>query len=118
MPYDLFISYSRRDNTGGRISDFVAQIKADYRVFTGDRELQVFFDTEAIKGMDDWRHRILDWLKGSRLLLVCLSPAYLASEYCAWEFIEYLKHEAARALLGEGVAPVYFVEVPGWKDKD
>ncbi|MFI5461530.1 MAG: toll/interleukin-1 receptor domain-containing protein, partial [Isosphaerales bacterium] len=71
-----------------------------------------------ILGMDDWRHRILGGLRESRLLLVCLSPAYLESEYCAWEFNEYLNHEIARALLGEGVAPVYFVDVPGWEDRD
>jgi hypothetical protein len=41
---------------------------------------------------------------------------YLESEYCAWEFNEYLKHEAVRALLGEGIAPIYFVEIPGWSD--
>ena len=68
--------------------------------------------------MDDWRHRILDAIRDTRLLLVCLSPAYLQTEYCAWEFNEFLKHESARALLGEGVATVYFVEVPGWADKD
>ena len=45
-------------------------------------------------------------IKGSWLLLVCLSPAYLASAYCAWEFNEYVKHESARALMGQGVAPV------------
>ena len=68
--------------------------------------------------MDDWRHRILGGIRDARLLLVCLSPSYLESEYWAWEFNEYLKHEAAHALLGEGVAPIYFVEVPGWYDKD
>ena len=68
--------------------------------------------------MDDWRDRMLGAISDTRLLLICLSPAYLESDYCTWEFTEYLKHEAARALLGEGVAPVYFIEIPGWTDKD
>jgi hypothetical protein len=42
---------------------------------------------------------VLDGIRSTRLLLVCLSPNYLESEYCAWEFNEYLKHEAAQALL-------------------
>jgi len=42
-----------------------------------------------------------------------LSPGYLASEYCEWEIVEYLKYEHSRAAAGQGVAPVYFVEVPG-----
>lgn len=68
--------------------------------------------------MDDWRHRILQGLRESRLLLAFVSPNYLESEYCEWESNEYVKNEVARALVGEGVAPIYFVEVPGWQDKD
>jgi len=120
VPYDLFFSYARRDNAQERITQLKARIEADHRQFVGagGPDLKVFFDTDEILGMDDWRHRILGAISDTRLLLVCLSPAYLGSEYCAWEFNEYLKHEAARALLGEGVAPVYFVAVPGWFDKD
>jgi hypothetical protein len=122
MSYDLFLSYSRRDNGQGRITALKERLEADHRAFVGagGAELRVFFDKEEIQGMDDWRHRILGGLRESRLLLVCLSPAYLESEYCAWEFNEYLNHEFARALLGEGVAPVYFVfvDVPGWEDRD
>jgi len=117
MPYDLFISYSRRDNKDGRVTELVEHIGADYLQFSG-KDLSYFLDKHDIHGMDHWRHRILGALRESRLFLVCLSPAYLESEYCAWEFNEYLNHEIARALLGEGVAPVYFVDVDGWGDRD
>ena len=116
MPYDLFISYSRRDNVQGRITQLVERIKADFESFAG-RPLQPFFDVTEIKGMEDWRHRLLQGLSESRLLLACLSPAYLESEYCEWEFNEYLNREVGRAVFGDGVAPIYFVEVPGWEDK-
>ena len=112
VSYDLFISYSRRDNRQGRVSELAALIQKEYRDFTGGEELSIFFDTADIKGMDDWRHRILGAIRSTRLLLVCLSPNYLQSEYCAWEVNEYLKHEATRSVLGEGIAPVYFVEIP------
>lgn len=116
MDYDIFISYSRRDNTKQQVSQLVERIKADFKAFSG-RELIVFFDLEEIRGMDDWRHRILDGLKKSHLFLACLSPAYFESEYCEWEFNEYTKHEIGRFSSFEGVAPLYFVEVPGWEDK-
>jgi hypothetical protein len=115
--YDLFISYSRRDNLDRRVSDFVVLLRDGYRTLTNGDQLRVFFDSNDIKGMDDWRHRILDGIRSTRLLLVCLSPNYLESEYCAWEFNEYLKHEAAQVLLGEGIAPIYFVEIPSWSDR-
>ena len=92
MSYDLFISYSRRDNAGGRIAQLVERIKADFASFA-KRELVPFFDQQEIQGMSDWRQRILQGLRESRLLLACLSPAYLQSEYCEWEFVEYLHQE-------------------------
>lgn len=116
MPFDLFVSYSRRDNAQDRVSQLVEQIRTDYREFAG-RELNPFFDVAAILGMQDWRHRILQGLRESRMFLLCLSPNYLESEYCAWEFAEYLKHEIAQFGAGEGIAPIYFVDVPGWSER-
>src|ERR1039458_7862490 len=120
MPYDLFISYSRRDNEQGRITQLVERIKTDFANFEGNngRELVPFFDQQEIQGMSDWRQRILQGLRESRLLLACLSPSYLQSEYCKWEFVEYLKYEIGHLHGFNGVAPIYFVEVPGWDSKD
>ena len=68
MPYDLFISYSRRDNAQGRVTQLVERIQADFAAFAG-LPLQPFFDLTEIQGMDDWRHRILQALRESRLPL-------------------------------------------------
>ena len=81
MAYDLFISYSRRDNEQGRITQLVERIKADFTAFA-KRELVVFFDQREIHGIEDWRQRILQGLRESRLLLPFVSPPYLQSEYC------------------------------------
>ena len=75
MPYDLFISYSRRDNEQGRITQLVERIKTDFALFA-KRDLVPFFDQQAIHGMSDSRQRILHGLRESPLLLACLSPAY------------------------------------------
>jgi tetratricopeptide (TPR) repeat protein len=117
VAYDLFVSYSRRDNAQGRITDLIARIGRDFESVAG-RPLRPFFDVSEIHGMDDWRHRILRGLRESRLLLAVLSPAYVQSEYCEWEFHEYVKNEVVRALVGEGVAPIDLVDVPGWRERD
>jgi hypothetical protein len=77
-----------------------------------------FFDKHEIHGMEDWRQRFLQGLRESRLLLACLSPTYLTSEYCEWEMVEYLKYEIGHLHGFNGVAPIYFVQVPGWEDRD
>ncbi len=115
MPYDLFVSYSRVDDVDGRVTQLVSRIKADFDSLAS-RPLVPFFDVSQIRGMEDWRHRILQGLRESRLLLACVSPAYLSSRYCEWEFNEFLKREVALLCPGEGVAPVNFVEAPGWSD--
>ena len=105
MPSDLFISYSRRDNAQGRITQLVERIQQDFAAFAG-RELGLFFDQHEINGMEDWRQRILQGLRESRLMLACLSPAYLESGYCEGEFIEYVKYEIGHLHGFNGVAPI------------
>lgn len=117
MPYDLFISYSRKDDGRAQVSQLVERIKSDFAAFAS-RPLNPFFDKDEIHGMQDWRHRIWQGLRESRLLLACLSPAYLESEYCQWEMVEYLKYEIGHRHGFNGITPIYFVQVPGWDDKD
>jgi tetratricopeptide (TPR) repeat protein len=112
VSYDLFISYSRQDNLRGRITELKERIEADYRDFAHE-DLRCFFDLTEIATMDDWRHRILEGLRESNLLLLVLTPAYLESPYCEWEIVEFLKYEHSRSVGGLGVTPVYFVEIPG-----
>jgi hypothetical protein len=54
MPYDLFISYSRRDNANNRITELKNQIETDYLEFTKE-PFNCFFDQEEIKGMYSWQ---------------------------------------------------------------
>jgi len=111
MQYDLFISYSREDNLTNRVTELKEKIEADYLEFAKE-ELKCFFDKHEIKGMEDWKQRLLQGLKDSYLLLLILSPNYLESSYCEWEIVEYLKYEYARAIQGDGVAQIYFIEIP------
>ncbi len=109
-PYDLFVSYARHDDADGRVRELIRALADRYRESAGT-ELRYFLDTGAIAGMDDWRQRILDAVHDAPLLLACLSPTYFGSEYCAWEFNEFVKLEAAHALFGESLAPVLLADV-------
>ena len=89
--YEIFISYARKDNLPiprtyphGWVTALHDHILADRRRFSTE-PLPIFFDTKEIKDMDDWRHRILGGLRHSKILLVCLSPNYFASQPCRWE---------------------------------
>jgi len=115
--YDVFVSYAHCDNEGqyeGMVSALIAAIEEQHARFTPAR-LKVFFDRNAIRSMDDWEHRILQGLRESTMMLAVISPAYFGSEYCRREWEHYLAHEKARALPGEGVAPIYIISHPAFE---
>ena len=110
--FELFISYSRKDDEDGWVTGLRDFILADHRRFSSE-PMRVFLDRSEIHGMDDWRHRILGALRSSSVLLVCQSPNYYHSTYCKWEFEEYLRLQARVPVGGDPIAVVYFVEVKG-----
>jgi TIR domain/NB-ARC domain len=116
LDFELFVSYCRLDDRLGQITEIVARIQKEYRDFTGGGELRVFFDKRELASSEDWQQRALSAISSSRLLLVCLSPNYLQSEYCSWEINQYLRHKASAAPGTENIDSVYFVEIPGPSD--
>ena len=122
--YELFISYARLDNKPipdnyphGWVTALRDQIVADQRRYSTER-LRIFFDTDEIKDMDDWRHRILGGLRSSKILLVCLSPNYFKSQPCQWEWEEYHRRQTHQLIGTDSVATVYFIEVPGSDEQE
>ncbi len=119
MPaYHLFLSYSRRDNLApvnaegqGWVTAFAAELKRRHLEYSG-RELEVFLDTESIEEGVDWRRRLGAGLRESRLFLAFLSPNYITSKNCLWEWEEYLRREHSSARGDDGLLPIYFV-TPG-----
>ena len=75
-------------------------------------ELRIFFDTEEIDDGSDWRARLAQGLRTSRLFLAFLSPNYIRSPNCRWEWEEYLRREHTQARGDDGIATVYFEIVP------
>jgi tetratricopeptide (TPR) repeat protein len=112
--HEIFVSYSRADNYDGWVTAFIDAVQREHAEATGGSLLRIFFDRSEIKTMQDWEQRILENLRSSRLLLACLSPNYFASEWCRREWQLYLEHERDQGLRGEGVAPIYLVEVLGF----
>ena len=125
-PYEIFLSYSRKDNTlppqappdaKGWVTALRDHILEDHRRFSTE-PLRIFFDAFEIRDMDDWQLRILGALRRSKILLVCLSPDYFRSHYCRWEWDEYLRRQVHQLMGADSIATVYFVEVPGSGEQD
>ncbi len=106
--YDVFISYARADDTDGWVTRIVDVIDEDLRQFSSD--IRIFFDRSEIKTRQDWELRLLAGLRSARVLLICVSPNYLRSPYCRWEWDEFHQHAAQRAG-ADPVTGVFFVPV-------
>jgi tetratricopeptide (TPR) repeat protein len=112
VEYDVFISYARKDNTGGWVSGLRDAIYQDFREFSAE-PFRIFFDTSEIHSHQDWQLRLRQGLVTSRVLLVCLSPNYLRSPYCRWEWEEFARVQSRRVGGGDPVTGVYFVDFGG-----
>ena len=116
--HHLFISYSRRDNLpkvpGGEgwITAFYRRLQAQHKAYTG-RELNIFFDTEEIDHGSNWKGRLGQGLRTSRLFLAFLSQNYMRSPNCRWEWEEYLRREHSLARGEDGIRTIFFEIVPG-----
>jgi TIR domain len=116
-PYDLFVSYAHandRDADSEKVSALVEAIEADYLRVIGT-PLRVFFDTHAIRAMDDWEAKILTGLRQSKMMVAVVSPAYFASEFCRREWEFYIETELAHALPGDGITPIYVLKDPAFQ---
>lgn len=114
--FDLFVSYTHKDDHDGWIAAFVEAIRAEHARFT-NVPLRIFFDREAIHTMDDWEHRILTGLRSAKVMLAVLAPNYVASAFCRREWETYLEHELALTLPGDGITPIYVITVPGFGEE-
>ena len=110
--YEIFVSYARKDNRPipdtfphGWVAAVTEFIVADHRQYSAD-PMRIFFDTAEIRDMDDWRNRILGALRRSKVLLICLSPNYFASQPCRWEWDEFLARQAHKLAGSEPHATV------------
>jgi tetratricopeptide (TPR) repeat protein len=112
VEFDVFISYARADDGGGWVSGLRDAIYVDFREFSSE-PFRIFFDTTEIHSRQDWELRLRHGLRTARVLLVCLSPNYLRSTYCRWEWEEFTRLAARRVGGGDPVTGVYFVELGG-----
>jgi len=113
--YDVFFSYSRKDNLhpvgqdgAGWVTAFHQKLRECHLSVSG-KELQIFFDTQEIAEGVDWRRRLGQGLRSSKLFLAFLSPNYVQSANCLWEWQEYVRREHSAARGDDGITPIFFV---------
>ncbi len=130
--YDLFVSYSTKDNLPppgakvGWVYAFIQRLRELAIPFTSQNvtttsDVEAFPDWDTFYAPDEiqagqlWEPRLRTAVAHSRVLLACLSPNYWGSKWCRIEWETYLENESARGLANQvgGITPIYFVHAPG-----
>src|SRR5262245_59431711 len=90
-----FFSYVRRndEHDKGRLTDFRKLLEAELWAQTG-KDLQIFQDIEDIEWGDIWKEKIEKVLDVSNFLVAIVTPGYLESRSCRFEFEYFLKRES------------------------
>lgn len=107
----VFMSYSQADDKhlSGHFSKVRDLISSEFRFQTG-RSLRIFQDTRGIGLGENWQDRLNIELDTTDLLLVFLTPSYLASEACRSELSRFLVNEE-RLGRNDLVLVIYFAEI-------
>jgi hypothetical protein len=115
--FDVFVSYCRNDNKNQWIEKFVEQIEKSYQLTTRER-LRVYFDNKTIANQQDWEFSILNGLRESKFFLAFISPAYLKSANCRFEWRQYssLCHSNFRG--DDRLFKIYYSKVLGLHPND
>ncbi len=117
--YELFISYARADNspsTGNPqwIEAFLERLNRAHRRQEAS-DWYIFYDKQEIHGMEDWKKRLLDGLKQAHIMLALVSPRYLGSEPCQWEWDTHTTREQDEGLGRSSIYPLVLQVAPVFK---
>ena len=80
----VFLSYTRNKDGFGAVSNFRKHLESELR--SHDSQAIVFQDTNDIEAGDHYPEKLESELKNADVLIVHLSPAWLKSKWCRWEF--------------------------------
>jgi hypothetical protein len=95
MSFQVFISYARKDNQplgGDGFVTFLRDRLREQLVDLGAPDLKLWLDTSNIDATDSFAPILEEQIVASSLMMVVMSPNWLASEYCKREVERFSQH--------------------------
>ena len=107
-----FFSYVRRndEHDKGRLTSFRKLLEAELWAQTG-KDLQIFQDIEDIEWGDVWKEKITKVLNSCNFLIVMVTPGYLESQSCRFEFECFLQRETLSGYK-DLILPILYIDTP------
>ena len=110
-----FFSYVRLndEHDRGKLTLLRKLLQTELWVQAG-RQLPIFQDQENLEWGRRWMDRITDVLSSCSILIAVVTPSYLLSRACRFEFEYFLAQESQ--LKRKIILPVLYIDTPGLKD--
>jgi hypothetical protein len=111
-----FFSYSRQNDLHdrGNLSRLRKSLEMEVWNQSGEKT-EIFQDQDDIYWGQEWRDKITKALRTSDFLIAIITPSYLKSESCRFEFEYFLERETR--LGGERILPLLYIATPELKNK-
>ncbi|HEX8736338.1 MAG TPA: TIR domain-containing protein [Pyrinomonadaceae bacterium] len=110
MPYDIFISYSHKDNIAGQEEDGWVDVfhQGLYKYLTGylGRTARIWRDGTKMRGNYRLHQAVFDNLDETLILIPILSPNFLNSEWCPRELNYFFQRNNQPEAMGTRIFPV------------
>jgi hypothetical protein len=118
--HDVFISYASSDNTPlsegqeGWVRSFERLLRDHLVSFTGNRQVEVWFDERKVDALTPITEVILNAVENSRLMISVVSPSYINSRWCMDELnhFRFTKQRRGGLLLGNKSLLVKIAKIP------
>jgi len=114
--YVVFVSYTHDDDAyeNGGITKLAERLERSIRAYTGQKDLQVFFDQKSIEWGEAWRERIADGLAESTILITIMTPTFFVSQECRHELEDFLSQPDRK----DWLLPIYYIDVPDLGERE
>ncbi len=92
MGSEIFLSYTGIKDLYGAASNFHEHLEHEVRMKSGNTEISIFQDKKNLRFGENFKDALADELATVKIFVILLSPTWLKSDWCKWEYQEYLKH--------------------------
>jgi TIR domain len=111
-----FMSYARRDDRNGALSELRKKLKAEVEEAFGN-EFNIFQDNDSITIGQNWKRQIEESLDDAIFFIPVITPSFFLSDYCRIELQRFLERETK---LGRDdlIFPIYYRRAPYLEDEE
>jgi hypothetical protein len=94
---DIFVSYSHSNDRDGWVTELKSKLASGLADLSED--VDVWFDADRLQTGDHFKQEIQEKLSNTRVLIALLSPAYLNSQFCMEEELDWFQNSFGREII-------------------